>query len=136
MKPTINTIVIQKLKKEVDTDLQLAEKYYSILSAINNLHLTEREIQLIAFTAIKGNITYANVRGEFCKKSNSTSPSINNIISKLKKVGIFIKENSKVKVNPIIVIDFTKDLTLDIKLVHEETNINVSEGVDHQEDGN
>lgn len=136
MEPTINTIVIQKLKKEVDTDLQLAEKYYSILSAINNLHLTEREIQLIAFTAIKGNITYANVREEFCKKYNSTSPSINNIISKLKKVGIFIKENSKVKVNPIIAIDFTKDLTLDIKLVHGEAKHNDSEGVDHQKDGN
>ena len=136
MKPTINTIVIQKLKKEVDTDLQLAEKYYNILSAINNLHLTEREIQLIAFTAIKGNITYANVREEFCKTYNSTSPSINNIISKLKKVGIFIKENGKVKVNPIIVIDFTKDLTLDIKLVHGEAKHNDSEGVDHQENGN
>ena len=135
MKPTINTIVIQKLKKEVDTDLQLAEKYYSILSAINNLHLTEREIQLISFTAIKGNITYANVREEFCKTYNSTSPTINNIISKLKKMSIFIKENGKVKVNPIITIDFKKDLMLDIKLVHGETTINVSEGMDHQEDG-
>lgn len=125
----INVIVVQKLKKEVNDDLQLAEKYYSILSAINSLKLTEREIQLIAFTAVKGNITYANVREEFCRTYNSTSPSINNIISKLKKVGIFIKENGKVKVNPIIVIDFKKDLTLDIKLVHGETNINVSEGM-------
>jgi TATA-box binding protein (TBP) (component of TFIID and TFIIIB) len=115
--------------------MELAEKYYSILSAINNLHLTEREIQLISFTAIKGNITYANVREEFCKTYNSTSPTINNIISKLKKIGIFIKENGKVKVNPIITIDFKKDLMLDIKLVHGETTINVSEGMDHQEDG-
>ena len=115
--------------------MELAMKYYSILSAINSLNLTEREIQLISFTAIKGNITFANVREEFCKTYNSTSPSINNIISKLKKVGIFIKENGKVKVNPIISIDFTKDLTLDIKLVHEKTSINVNEGMDHQEDG-
>jgi len=127
-------MIVQRLKKDVQTDIQLAEKYYSILSAINNLHLTEREIQLISFTAIKGNITYANVREEFCKTYNSTSPSINNIISKLKKVGIFIKENGKVKVNPIIVIDFKKDLTLDIKLVHGEAINNDSEGVDHQED--
>ena len=127
-------MIVQRLKKNVYTDIELAIKYYSILSAVNNLHLTEREIQLISFTAIKGNITYANVREEFCKTYNSTSPSINNIISKLKKVGIFIKENGKVKVNPIISIDFTKDLTLDIKLVHEETINNVSEGVDHQED--
>lgn len=124
-------MIVQRLKKDVQTDIQLAEKYYSILSAINNLHLTEREIQLISFTAIKGNITYANVREEFCKTYNSTSPSINNIISKLKKVGIFIKENGKVKVNPIIVIDFTKDLTLDIKLLHGEAINNDSEGVDN-----
>jgi hypothetical protein len=128
-------MIVQRLKKDVSTDIELAIKYYSILSAINNLGLTEREIQLISFTAIKGNITYANVREEFCKTYNSTSPSINNIISKLKKIGIFIKESGKVKVNPIIVIDFKKDLTLEIKLVHETIN-NVSEGVDHQEDGN
>ena len=129
-------MIVQSLKKVVDTDMQLAEKYYSILFTINNLHLTEREIQLIAFTAIKGNITYANVREEFCKTYNSTSPTINNIVSKLKKLGIFIKDNGKVKVNPKIIIDFKKDLMLNIKLVHEETSINVSEGVDHQEDGN
>lgn len=128
-------IVIQRLKKDVNTDMELAMKYYSILSVINSLNLTEREIQLISFTAIKGNITYANVREEFCKTYNSTSPTINNIISKLKKMSIFIKENGKVKVNPIITIDFKKDLMLDIKLVHGETTINVSEGMDHQEDG-
>lgn len=121
--------LLQKLKKDVYTDIQLAEKYYSLLSAINDLHLTQREIQLISFTAIKGNITYANVREEFCKTYNSTSPSINNIISKLKKLGIFIKENGKVKVNPVICIDFKKDLTLEIKLIHGETTINANEGM-------
>ena len=131
-----NIIIVQRLKKNVSTDIELAEKYYSILSAINSLKLTEREIQLIAFTAVKGNITYANVREEFCKKYNSTSPSINNIISKLKRVGIFIKENGKVKVNPIIVINFTKDLTLDIKVIHGEAKHNDSEGVDNQENVN
>lgn len=112
-------MVLQKLKKDVSTDIQLAEKYYSILSAVNSLSLTQREIQLIAFTAIKGNITYANVREEFCKLHNTTSPTINNIISKLKKIGIFIKEAGKVKINPMIVIDFKKDITLAITLTHE-----------------
>jgi hypothetical protein len=132
MEPT--KIIVQRLKKDVKTNVELAEKYYTILSAINSLSLTQREIQLIAFTAIKGNITFANVREEFCKTYNTTSPTINNIISKLKKIGIFIKENGKVKVNPVIVIDFNKDLMLDIKLVHEETTINVNKGVDHQKD--
>lgn len=122
-------IIVQKLKLEVDDKFKLAEKYYSILSAINNLNLTEREIQLIAYTSVKGNITYANVREEFCKTYNSTSPTVNNIISKLKRIGIFIKESGKVKINPIIVLDFTKNITLEIKLVHEEATVNVNEGM-------
>jgi hypothetical protein len=111
-------MVVQKLKRSVENNLSLAEKYYSVLSAVNNLKLTQREIQLIAFTAIRGNISYANIRQEFCEKYKTTSPTINNIISKLKKVGIFVKDGSKVKVNPVIILPFDKDVTLEIKLTH------------------
>ena len=52
--------------------------------------------------------------------------TINNIISKLKKLGILVKDGSKVKVNPIIVLDFNKDITLEIKLLHGETNKPIS----------
>jgi DNA-binding MarR family transcriptional regulator len=110
--------ILQKLRRVEVDDYQMAERYYTILSAINNLKLTQRELQLIAFTAIRGNISYANIRKEFCDKYDSTSPTINNIISKLKKVGVFIKDGTKVKVNPIIILPFDKDLTLEIKLVH------------------
>jgi DNA-binding MarR family transcriptional regulator len=111
-------MTVQKLKRSVEDNYSLAEKYYSVLSAINNLKLTQREIQLIAFTAIRGNISYANIRQEFCEKYKTTSPTINNIISKLKKVGIFVKDGSKVKVNPVIILPFDKDVTLEIKLTH------------------
>ena len=104
---------------QVDDEYKRAEKYYSILSSVNNLKLTEREIQLVAYTAIKGNITYANVREEFCKRYNTSGPTINNIISKLKKMKIFIKENGKVKINPLIVLDFNKGVTIQIQLVNE-----------------
>jgi DNA-binding MarR family transcriptional regulator len=88
------------------------------LSSVNNLQLTKREIELIAFTAVRGNMSYASVRQEFCEKYGTTGPTINNIISKLKKMGILIKDGSKVKVNPVIVLDFSKDITLEIKLVN------------------
>jgi len=61
-----NNSITQKLKNHSTDKYLLAEKYYSILSAVNSLHLTQREIQLIAFTSIKANITYAKVREEFC----------------------------------------------------------------------
>jgi hypothetical protein len=85
---------------------------------VNNLHLTQREIQLVAFTAIRGNISYANIRKEFCDRYNSTSPTINNIISKLKKINVLIKDGTKVKVNPVIILPFSLDVVLEIKLTH------------------
>jgi DNA-binding MarR family transcriptional regulator len=113
-------MIVQKLKKTITDDISLAEKYYAILSNINSLNLTTREIQLIAFTAVRGNITNANVREEFCSKYNTTNPTINNIISKLKKVGVFVKEKNMVKVNPVIVLDFNKDVFLGISLKHDD----------------
>ena len=117
MEPTSN-IVVQKLKKPVDDNFVMAEKYYSILSAINGLKLTPREIQLVAFTAVRGNISYANIRQEFCDRYDSTSPTINNIISKLKKVNVLVKDGTKVKVNPVIILPFDKNITLQISLTH------------------
>jgi len=110
--------MLQKLKNSSEDSFSLAEKYYSILSAVNSLKLTHREIQLVAFTAIKGNISYSNIRQEFCDRYGSTSPTINNIISKLKRVNILIKDGTKVKVNPMIILPFEKDVTLEIKLIH------------------
>ena len=111
-----NKTIVQRLKKTVSSSYTVAEKYYSVLSAINNLKLTEREIQLIAFAAIKGNISYANVREEFCERYKSSAATINNIISKLKKQGVFVKDGTKVKVNPVIILDFEKTIVLQITI--------------------
>jgi hypothetical protein len=112
-------VIIQRLKRTIDDNYAMAEKYYSILSTVNNLNLTQREIQLVAFTAIHGNISYSSIREEFCKKYNSTSPTINNIISKLKKIGVLIKDGTKIKVNPVIVLNFNNDIKLEISIQHE-----------------
>jgi hypothetical protein len=110
--------IVQRLKTSVNDSIVMAEKYYRILSAVNDMKLTRREVQLIAFAAIKGNISYANIRKEFCETYDSTSPAINNIISKLKKMGIFVKDGTKVKVNPIILLNFEKNIVLQITLAH------------------
>ena len=111
-------IVVQKLKKPVSDNYACAEKYYSLLSSLNDLKLTTREIQLIAFTAIKGNISYANIREEFCAKYSSSGPTINNLISKLKRMKIFIKDGSKIKINPFISLAFDNDVVLQITITH------------------
>ena len=121
MEPTIvnKKIIVQKLKKAEADVYESAQRYYAILSAVNNLGLTERELQLVAFTAVKGNISYKYIRDEFCQKYKSSAPTINNIISKLKKLGVLVKDGSKTKVNPVISLDFENDVVLEIKITSD-----------------
>lgn len=109
---------VQKLTLKEKDNLSLALRYYKVLSAISNTGLTVREIQLMAYTATKGNISYSTNREEFCEIYKSTQPTINNLISKLKKLGLLIKDGTKVKVHPTYLLDFSKDLTILIKIVH------------------
>lgn len=108
-------MTVQKLKCSSDNALSLAEKYYGVISAINNLGLTTREIQLISFTSSKGNMSYNTNREEFCSLYNTSSPTINNMISKLKRKGILVKDNGKIKVHPKICLDFNKEIKLEIE---------------------
>lgn len=114
--------VVQKMKRNEKDVFSVAEKYYSILSAVNNLKLTQKEIELISFTSVKGNISYSNNRKEFCERYNTTSPTVYNIVSKLKRMGIFVKDGTKVKVNPIITLPFDKPISLEINLTHGQTS--------------
>lgn len=112
----METVTIQKLEKKTQDMFATANHYYAILSTLNNLQLTEREIQLIAFSAIRGSISYANIREEFCRTYNSSFPTVNNIVSKLKRSHIFIKQGKYIVVNPAIALDFSKPLVLQITL--------------------
>lgn len=113
-------MIQQGFKKQTDTPFQRAELYYTVLSVINGFNLTTREIQLVAFTAVKGNMTNGNVRNEFCELYGTSVSTINNIISKLKNFGIFVKEDSKTRVNKDIVLDFSNDIQLIISLTQSE----------------
>lgn len=114
----MKNVILQKLRKTEGDNTLLAERYYTLLSAVNDLKLTQREIQLLAFGAVRGNISYANIRKDFCERYGTTNASINNIISRLKKLGVLVKDGTKVKVNPQIVLNFDNDITLEIRLVH------------------
>lgn len=109
-------VVLQKVKKEEEDKYALAERYYGIMSSVNSLGLTQREIQLMAFACIRGNISYTEIKDDFCKRCNTSVPTINNMISRLRRVGVLVKDNGKMKVHPLLSIDFNKDVILEIHL--------------------
>lgn len=110
----MSEIVLQKIAKSYKDEVDVAIKYYSIISDLNNLDLTEREIQLLAFTAYRGTISSASAKQEFCKRFGSSVATINNMISRLSGMGLMVKVNNKTKVKDSIRIDFTKHIVLQL----------------------
>ena len=111
-------MIVQKLKKVGGDVYEVAEKYYALLSALNSLRLTQREIQLVAHTAIRGNISYTEIKEDFCSRYATSFQTINNIISRLKKIGVLVKDNRKIRVNPLISLKFEDGIVLQITLLN------------------
>ena len=111
-------MIVQKLKKENEDRYQLAERYYNILSSLNSLGLTNREVQLVAYTAIHGNISYPHLKEEFCVKHKTSVQTIYNMVAKLMKLKVMVKNNGNIKVNPVIALKFDDTITLEIKLLY------------------
>lgn len=109
-------VIVQKIKKQYE-QMELAMAYYSIISSLNHLHLTTRELQLLAFTAIRGSITNPAAREDFCQTYKTSQATINNLISKLRKLKVFVKEQNKIRVHPAIALDFSQPVILQITLL-------------------
>jgi len=110
-------IYAQKIKKECNSPVELAQKYYSTLLVLNNISLSQREIELISFTAVRGTISSSSAKDEFIRQFGSSVDTINNMISKLRKKSLLIKQNGKTKIHPSIALDFNhKTFVIQLKL--------------------
>jgi hypothetical protein len=108
--------VLQKIKIEKDDVLEKAIKYYSVFFKINDVPITKKEIELLAFASIRGGITSISSREEFVKRFDSSLASLENIKGKLVQKNLIVKIDKKLKVNPLINLDFKKRIILQIDL--------------------
>ena len=102
----VNQVTAQKIKKNFDKPYDVAVKYYALLSLLNNLNLTDREIQLLAHIAIKGTISTVPSKTEFIKNHKTTLNTVNNLISALSKRGFLVKTNKMIRLHPKISVNF------------------------------
>ena len=115
---------IQKLKKKFSDSYQIVEKYYLILSGINNLNITNRELQLLTYCTINGSISDKKVKKGFCEKYKSSNASINNMVSKLSITNLIVKDDDgKNIVNPLIIPKFENKLNLIVTLENENKEL-------------
>jgi DNA-binding MarR family transcriptional regulator len=107
-------IVVQKIVK---SSPNVAKLYFGILSAINNLRLTDREINVLAYIANVG-LDTKQKREDFCKINDTTLPTIYNVVSKLKKMGMVTKTRGGTRLVSVLNFDYKKDIQLQIELKH------------------
>jgi hypothetical protein len=129
-------VIVQKLRKTVDTDIEKAIKYYSILSIVNGLQLTQKQVELLAFTSVRGTITTPSARNEFVRLFRTTLSYLENVKNQLKKRGWMIEVDRKYRVNPGVALDFSKDIILQINMLTKDAGENITQevevGDDHQ----
>lgn len=107
---------VQTLEKECISPVDVAIRYYMVMFALNKVELSQRMIEVIAWTAVKGNLNNPTVREEFIYLFKSSAASLENIKCKLVKMDLLVKQGKKCKVNPGLQLDFSNDLTLNINL--------------------
>lgn len=122
------TPVTQKIRKSYPDRLDVAVKYYGVISLLNNIHLTKREVELVAFTAVKGSISAGGAREEFVRRFNSSKSTVNNMIADLQKdvegerPALLVKNGSRITVIPRLQVDFQAPLHLNIHLSAHATD--------------
>lgn len=115
--------IVQKIKKQEETALDVATKYYSIICLINNIKLTRKEIELLGFTAVRGTISSLSAKTDFSESHNSSIASVNNMISKLKTLGLLEKFQGKYRVRREINLDFVnRDISLEIVILKKDSS--------------
>jgi len=113
----------EKIQIQVPSKFEVAKRYYGVLFKVNNIKVKPLEIDLVAFSAINGTITTPPVREEFIRTFQSSKFSFNNMSSRLQKLNILVKKEGKIKVNPIILPDFSSpSFKIEITIINDTLN--------------
>ena len=109
-------VIVQTIKKQYPGSIDAGIAYYTFITNINNIKLSKREIQLLAYVNHRGTISSASAREEFCNMFDSSEGTISNMISKLSKHKLLVKEKNKTKLNASLRMNFDKKIVLKVHL--------------------
>lgn len=109
-------MLTQKIEKNYNDKYRVAYKYYSVLLLLNDIHLSNKEIELLSFIAVNGTISNVTARRDFQELYKTDSQAtINNTVSKLKKMNLLIKRDNKIRIADKLKFDFSDGFLLKLK---------------------
>jgi len=124
-------VIVKTIKKSFTDKIKAGITWFKFISAINDIKLAKRELELLAFINLRGTISSSSAKEEYVKLFNSSLGTVSNMTARLlkPKVGLLVKDKGKTRVHPALRIDFDKDFVVrfyidTIKEPKTETNVN------------
>lgn len=93
-------------KRKKTDKREIAIAYFQLLSAFNNLKLSDGEVKLLAHIALNKGIVSGPCKIGYVENHDSSIAAVDNTISKLKKKKLLIKRDNTVILHPKIILDF------------------------------
>jgi hypothetical protein len=108
-------VVVKTINKSFSNKIKAGVTWFGVIAALNGVHFTSRELELLSFVNYRGTISSLQAKEEFCKIFGSSMGTISNMTKKTSKLiteKFLIKSNSKLKINPALKVDFDSDLVV------------------------
>lgn len=105
-------VLVKTIKKSFTSKIKAGVTWFKFISAINDLKLTKRELELLSFINYRGTISSSSSREEFCRVFGSSPATVSNLSAKLLRSKILVKEKSKTMITPSLRVDFDKDFVV------------------------
>lgn len=102
-------IIVKTINKSFSNKIKAGITWFGVIAALNNIKLTTRELELLAFINYRGTISSLQAKEEFCKVFESSMGTISNMTKKTSKLiteKLLVKANSKLRINPALKVDF------------------------------
>jgi len=104
-------VIVKTIKKSFTDKIKAGITWFKFISAINDIKLAKRELELLAFINARGTISSSSAKEEYVRMFDSSTGTVTNMTARLLKTKpkLLVKEKNKTKIHPALRVDFDKD---------------------------
>lgn len=106
----------KQIIKNIDTQFDVAIRYFKVIAAVNNIKLQNRQLELLAFISLRGGVFSGSARQKFIEVYGSTYHTINNMLGQLYKKKFLLRDSRKYTINPQLMVSDFSNMILVINL--------------------
>lgn len=116
-----------RIRKKYETRM-LAEKYYGLISLLNDLSLNKEHLEFLAHLSITGSRSPSTIEEKkaLLETTGIGETAMNTIVRVLRKKGIMVKAGKNTLIQPFLLINPLKSLTIELILENGEATNDIS----------